>query len=305
MAIQNGFAEYYLIRSDEKTRVNFNAVASVKLLLPHVLQSLSKPCIKIECKVRKTKDYRSFFVRTLTEFPQEERAWLLKVLSSSCPGWQCPGLHCDWGGHILVGPHSSVLICLCAWGNDIVSEKLWEAISSMILGLREKPRVQTGNLTARTVPLLQAMENRDLQFSSEQLCELNWLCRLRTCRKKKPWLNGCWQVTLFNQQSTSTVAVDTKIVQGKYEYFFYKSLYPRFVFFLNLICIGVCPACMFVWGSWIHWNLSYKHLWATNMGAGNWTWVLWKSSQCFKQCAISPGLNIQVFQVLEVKAPQG
>lgn len=157
-------------------------------------KAYQSPALKLNVKSGRPKDYHSFFVRTLTEFPQEERAWLLKTLSSSCPGWQCSGLHFDWGGHILIGPHSSVLICLCAWGNDIVSEKLWEAISSMILGLREKPRVQIGNLTTRTVPvpLLQAMENRDLQFSSEQLCELNWLCRPRTCRKKNPWLNGCW-----------------------------------------------------------------------------------------------------------------
>lgn len=45
----------YLIRSDEKTHVNFNAVASVKFLLPRVLQIPTKPCVKTECKIRKTK----------------------------------------------------------------------------------------------------------------------------------------------------------------------------------------------------------------------------------------------------------
>lgn len=46
----------YLIRSEEKTiSMNFNAVASVKSLLPHVLQSPTKPCIKTECKTRKIK----------------------------------------------------------------------------------------------------------------------------------------------------------------------------------------------------------------------------------------------------------
>lgn len=51
MALQNT----YLIRSDEKTHVNFNAVASVKLLLPRVLQIPTIPCVKTECKIRKTK----------------------------------------------------------------------------------------------------------------------------------------------------------------------------------------------------------------------------------------------------------
>lgn len=60
-----------------------------KLLLPHVLQSPSKPCIKIECKVRKTKDYCGFLLCQNSHWPQEERTRLLKVLSSACPGWQC------------------------------------------------------------------------------------------------------------------------------------------------------------------------------------------------------------------------
>lgn len=59
-------------------------------------------------------------------------------------------------------------------GNDFMSEKLYYC---MILGLREKPGVHTGNLTTRAIPVFAAvMKNTDLQFSSEQSRELE-LCR--------------------------------------------------------------------------------------------------------------------------------
>jgi len=49
--------------------------------------------------------------------------------------------------------------------------------------------------------------------------------------------------------------------------------------FLNIwlifILIGVLTACMSLWGYYKSWDWSYRQMWA-----GNWTGVLWKSSQC-------------------------
>lgn len=56
-----GFTEYlYEIQSDHKPHVNFNTVASIKLLLSHIIpQSLLEPSIKTECKIGRLKDYYS------------------------------------------------------------------------------------------------------------------------------------------------------------------------------------------------------------------------------------------------------
>lgn len=93
MALQNT----YLIRSDLKTHVNFNAVASAKLLLPHVLQSPTKPCIKTECKIRKTKrlPFPSLSELSLISGGKNMTA---KGAHSSCPGWHWSDLHTPGDG---------------------------------------------------------------------------------------------------------------------------------------------------------------------------------------------------------------
>lgn len=53
-------------------------------------------------------------------------------------------------------------------------------------------------------------------------------------------------------------------------------------FFFFLMFIGVLSVSVSVWGCQRFWNWShwiYKQMWA-DMCTGNWTWVLWKSSQC-------------------------
>lgn len=161
MALQNA----YLIRSDEKTHVNFNAVASVKLLLPRVLQIPTNPCIKTECKIRKTKRL----------FPS------LSELSLTS------------GGKILTAKGAqrlmSVLICLYAWGNDI----MLRSYVTMILGLRKKPRVQTGNLTTRTVAVPLATSHGE-QRSAVLQWAVVWTRALqaKNLQIKEPLANGCW-----------------------------------------------------------------------------------------------------------------
>lgn len=54
------------------------------------------PASKLSVKSGRWKDYRVLLCHN-SHWPQKERTWLLKVLSRSCPGWHCPGLHTAWG----------------------------------------------------------------------------------------------------------------------------------------------------------------------------------------------------------------
>jgi hypothetical protein len=57
-----------------------------------------------------------------------------------------------------------------------------------------------------------------------------------------------------------------------------------FKIYLYFMSIGVLPVCMSVWGCHI---LNLQTVVSCHVGAENWTWVLWKSSQCLNNWAIS------------------
>lgn len=158
----------YLIHSDEKTQSPCKITAAI--CAPKPLRA------SLKTEYKNQDSFLSFFPTTPTDLRR-------KVLSSSCPGWHCQVRAPSWHGvastesrdlepwlETMYGPHSSGRNCLCFWGNDFMSEKFHYC---MILGLREKPRVHTGNLTTRTIPGLCCMSWRTQTCSSPVSSRVN------------------------------------------------------------------------------------------------------------------------------------
>lgn len=152
---------FYLIHSDEKTESPCSCFSKITAAIcaPKPLRA----SIKTDYKNRKTKtpSFPSLPQLPLTSGGRCSAAHVQAgTVQARAPSWhrvapaESRGDLAPWLETHLDGPHSSGLNCLCFWGNDFMSEKLYYC---MILGLRKKPRVHTGNLTTRMIPGLCCM----------------------------------------------------------------------------------------------------------------------------------------------------
>lgn len=67
-----------------------------------------------------------------------------------------------------------------------------------------------------------------------------------------------------------------KFIQSYVSETLIKTPYLVYLFLVMCVCIGVM--CMAAFRSWFDWRWSYTHCSLLDMGAGNWTLALWKSS---------------------------